>query len=198
MKKIQTPDVFTDKAEAYIDFPDDERIYYEPPDESDNNCSQICRTVINDAPAFQREDSVYENCEVEKGVVKMGNGSEPLGQVQSNNVENSSDGLSKNKDLSSNCSDKKSLTQRRECPSYKQVTENGRNEHVNSVKDIQKPMTDLTNTSRGEDEDHVYINGNVNHNLGQFYVTPKHHYSQGERTACNQLDNEDRIYDVPK
>ena len=219
-KSADNVDAIQKKENAANDVTDDDRIYYEPPVEAEN--SRRRKLGHSETQGIVIEDSVYENCEMDQGFItfvnEVENVYEPIKEHletegNTDSVENGSKGISDerhemNNDNGSEFGNKKeSLTQnleKRECPSYPDVIENDAENIIGLNGESGKSDKDKLDSMFSKedlDSDHLYVNGNVDHNsASHFYVTPKYSYGQAQMAAMTESNREKKesIYDVPK
>lgn len=207
--------------EAANDVTDDERIYYEPPVDMENSRKRKVGVVEAVDQTFMTEDSVYENCDVEHGFITFENATENLyepvpEEFINDEVTDSSNavkpvfennGIECDKtdagDLAGNHAQTQNVTMDK-CPSYPDVVGHDNGKGLN-VADVNANRGDKLSTidslfsKEDLDSDHLYVNGNVNNNPSNFYVTPKYSYEQEVVvTTTSDRVKKESIYDVPK
>lgn len=216
-KEATALDPFKDKeAMATNDVTDEERIYYEPPVDMENSRRRKVGTVDPMDTAFITEDSVYENCDVEHGFITFENAKEdvyePIKETLDNkepdSVKPASDGWGSGNSTGDTTDSQTQNMDTDQCPSYPDVVEQGC-EHIQGVADDVSANTANTQffidslfSKEDLDGDHLYVNGNVNNNPSNYYVTPKYSYGQQQNVMVVQGSSDhvkkESIYDVPK
>lgn len=170
-----------------------ESVYYEPPIEDDVDDDASKRAEMKRQESEMTEDSIYENCEANRGTITS------LEQRQcSQDTDDDYYEIPENKNLTSKQTSEGELIENKD--SEKVTNEKGSNEprftQVNmrngSVVSIDTRFLNLSQDDLNSE--HTYVNGYAV-NIKDFYVTPKYTYGQEMKKSVRGSEH---IYDVPK
>lgn len=170
-----------------------ETVYYEPPKEDDVDDDASKRAEMKRQESEMTEDSIYENCEANRGTIASLEQSQCLQDTDEDYYE-----IPENKNLNSKQTFEGELI--KDKTSEKLTNEKGSDEtrftQVNmrngSVVSIDTRFLHLSKDDL--DSEHTYVNGNAV-NIKDFYVTPKYTYGQETKKSVRGSEH---IYDIPK